>query len=170
MSSTKKYRLQDLGDLEDVKMKDGEVKYLFDDRQDPEKKRWIPSTSIAIATKNSKSFNKHLRSCKMVPSRYKSHKDLEKYAQSMKGKWFGFSFEVYVNEEVSSQIMFTAGYTIRYFAGLPVCTIVKDILNQYKKEFYFLPIRPNGIFKNVSDVCFVFFLNMYLTVYKNTYL
>ena len=67
--------------------------------------------------------------------------------------------------------MFPASYAIRYFAGLPVRVIVQDILKQYKDKFYFLPIRSNGIFKKVSDVCFVFFfLNMYLTVYKNTYL
>lgn len=171
MSHTKKYTLQDLVDLESVKMENGNVAYLFDAGQGPDKKRWILSTNIAAATRNSKSFNNHLKGCKMVPSRYKNHKDLFEYAKRMKSKFFGFCFEVYVNEEVSSQIMFPASYAIRYFAGLPVRVIVQDILKQYKDEFYFLPIRSNGIFKKVSDVCFVFFfLNMYLTVYKNTYL
>ena len=162
MSDTKKYTLPDLGDLKNVRMAKGEVEYLFHDCQDPDKKRWIPSTSIAPKTRNSRGFNNHIQGCEMVPERYKNHKDLSKYAERNKSKFFGFSLEVYVNEEVSSQIMFPIMYFIRYFAGLRVKDIVRDICQQYQDQFYYLPIRKNGILKKVSDVCFVFFFKYVL--------
>ena len=152
----KPLKLQDIKDILNARFAKNEVHYLLD-LYGHSQNIWHPHTNIASQTKTSQSFNDWIRTCDKIPSKLKCHKDLMSYSRNMEGKYIAFCLEVYVNNEASSMIMFPVQYDFCYFAGIQVGTIVKSILKRYKEKFDYLPIRPNGIVKNITDVCFVSF-------------
>ena len=154
--NTKRLTLSDIIDIKNARYVDPNVQYLLE-LPNTRKHAWTPHPEIASQTRQSQSFNDWIKDCEMIPPRFRSHKELKVYAENMAAKYIAFSLEVYVNKEMSSMIMFPVEYDFCYFAGIKVSSIVKVILKKYKDRFDYLPIRPNGIFKNISEVCFVSF-------------
>ena len=156
MSISKRYTLGHINEIMNARFYDNNVQYLLD-LKSQSRGSWIPHTNIASQTKQSPKFNDWIKKCPKIPPRFKNHKDLIIHSTKIQKESIAICLEVYVNREVSSMIMFPFQYNLCYFAGIQVLFIVKSILRKYKEKFHYLPIRPNGIFRNTGEVCFVAF-------------
>ena len=124
---------------------------------------WKLHTEIATQTKSSPFWNNLICKCKTIPSKLKSHKDLMERAELMSQSVLSVSFEVTVNDDPSSLIIFPMIYEWNNFRGHPIRYFAKDIVSTYKKMSD-LPINPDNYIININQVCDILFFVHYISI------
>ena len=160
---TKNYTKKEINKILNIKINSkNEVVYFMN-----LKKRgpiWLVQQDIAKQTKGSIFFNNLRSQCERIPDDLTSHKQIMDRATLMSESELSVSFEVRINNDKSTLLIFPMNYKWKSFQGHLVKTIAQDIVNTYKKMHY-LPITPQNVLHDIDQVCFILFFVHCIYIY-----